>query len=218
MDYYSNAQLHGQIDGIAHCANYYTYAALNQVQTVGGYRVATGAQAHPCGEVMTTYGSDLVFLVNSQGGTPKLDNGDLVSSFNQNHFTRLGQYQLSQWVDVQSTQFVNYFSIAATATKYQLVGKAAVTPGNYQVVMQNNYLTKGQFVKELLITEVGTLGTTNHVLGFAVFAYGICILIEGFSCYFCTCSCASSGGNEPVDFYERLIICAQCAGGMIYYY
>lgn len=85
--------------------------------------------------------------MNSQGGTPQLDNGDLVSSFNKEHFIRLGQYQLSQWVDVQSTQFVNYFTVPATSTKYQLVGKATVTPGNYQVVMQNNYLTKGQFTK-----------------------------------------------------------------------
>jgi hypothetical protein len=110
--------------------------------------------------------------VNSQGGTPRLDNGDLVSSFSQAHFTRLSQYQLSQWVDVQSSLFVNYFSVAATSTKYLLLGKSAVTPGNYQVVMQNNYATKGQFTKELVITEVGLLGATNHVLGFAVFAYG----------------------------------------------
>jgi hypothetical protein len=84
-----------------------------------------------------------VYLVNSQGGTPKLDNGDLTSSFSQNHFKRLSQYQLSQWIDVQSTQFINYFTIPATSTKYELVGKADVTPGNYQVVMQNNYLTQG---------------------------------------------------------------------------
>jgi hypothetical protein len=116
----------------------------------------------------------LVFVVNSQGGTPTLDNGDLVSPFNRAHFIRLGQYQLSQWADVQSTQFVNYFTIAATGTKYLLMGKTEVSPGNYQIVMENNYLTKGQFQKELLITEVGLLGATNHVLGFAVFAYGTC--------------------------------------------
>lgn len=86
---------------------------------------------------------DLIFLVDSQGGTPKLDNGDLVSSFNQDHFKRLPQYQLSQWVDVQSTGFVNYFTVAATSSKWLLAGKAAVTPGNYQIVMQNNYLTNG---------------------------------------------------------------------------
>ncbi len=120
---------------------------------------------------------DIVYLVNSQGSTPQLDNGDLVSSFNQNHFIRLSQYQLSQWVDVQSTQFVNYFTIPATSTKYQLLGKASVTAGNYQVVMQNNYPTKGSFTKELLITEVGLLGTTNHILGFTAFAYGIKINI-----------------------------------------
>jgi hypothetical protein len=138
----------------------------------------------------------LVFLVDGQGSTPKLDNSDLVSSFSQGHFSRLGQYQLSQWVDVQSTQFVNYFTVAATGTKYSLVGKAAVTPGNYQVVMQNNYLTKGKFSKELIITEVGVLGATNHVLGFSVFAYGTLPLTQGCSCFSSTCTCASSGASE----------------------
>lgn len=63
--------------------------------------------------------SDIIYLVDSQGGTPVLDTGNLVSSFNKNyHFVRLNQYQLSQWVDVLSQQFVNYFTIAATSTKY----------------------------------------------------------------------------------------------------
>lgn len=117
--------------------------------------------------------------MNSQGGTPTLDNGDLVSSFNKAHFIRLGQYQLSQWVDVQSTQFINYFTVAATGTKYQLLGKASVTQGNYQVVMQNNYLTQGEFTKKLVITEVGLLGATNHVLGFTAFAYGTSFIMKG---------------------------------------
>lgn len=85
--------------------------------------------------------------MDSQGGTPTLDNGDLISNFNKNHFVRLDQYQLSQWIDVQSQQFVNYFTVPATGTKYQLIGKASVTAGNYQIIMQNNYLTKGTFTK-----------------------------------------------------------------------
>ena len=68
---------------------------------------------------------DSVYLVDTDGGTPQLGNYDLVSSYNKdNHFIRLNQYQLSQWVDVQSQRFVNYFLISATSTKYQLVGVA----------------------------------------------------------------------------------------------
>ena len=66
-----------------------------------------------------------MYLVDSDGGTPQLGNYDLVSSYNKNyHFLRLSQYQLSQWVDVQSQRFVNYFLISATSTKYELVGVA----------------------------------------------------------------------------------------------
>ena len=115
---------------------------------------------------------DIIYVVDSQGGTPTLDNGDLVSSFALKHFARLNQYQLSQWVDVLSTQFISYFTVSATKTKYILVGKVDVTQGNYQIVMQNNYLTKGEFSKQLIISEVGMLGTTNHILGFTLFAYG----------------------------------------------
>lgn len=70
---------------------------------------------------------------------------------------------------------MNYFSVGASPTKYQLVGSVAVTEGNYQVVMQNNFPTKGQFTKEVLISEVGVLGVTNHLVGFCLFAYGISI-------------------------------------------
>ena len=97
--------------------------------------------------------NDIVYLVDSDGGTPTLDNGDLISSFSKNyHFLRLENYQISQWVDVQSQMFVNYFSVPVTGTKYQLVGKTQVSEGSYQVVMQNNLLTQGQFTKELVIS------------------------------------------------------------------
>jgi hypothetical protein len=158
--------------------------------------------------------------VNSQGGTPKLDNGDLVSSFNQDHFNRLAQYQLSQWVDVESTRFVNYFTVAATGSKWLLAGKAAVSPGNYQVVMQNNYLTKGQFTKELVITEVGLLGATNHVLGFTVFAYGTPPFIQDSSSSSSTSTSASSGASEPLhDFCHSMglmwMVCVVCVARVV---
>lgn len=112
-------------------------------------------------------------MVDSTGGTPQLDNGNLISPFNKDyHFLRLDQYQLSQWVDVQSQRFVNYFTVAATSTKYELVGIVSVSAGDYQVVMQNNFPTKGQFSKSVLVTEVGALGITNHLVGFTLFAYG----------------------------------------------
>lgn len=83
---------------------------------------------------------------------------------------------MSQWVDVLSSQFINYFTIPATSTKYELVGAANVTGGNYQVVMQNNFLTQGQFTKSLVISEVGMMGITNHLVGFTLFAGGTFIL------------------------------------------
>lgn len=83
---------------------------------------------------------------------------------------------MSQWVDVLSPQFINYFTIPATSTKYELVGATTVTAGNYQVVMQNNFLSQGQFSKSLVISEVGILGITNHVAGFTLFACGSFIL------------------------------------------
>jgi hypothetical protein len=117
--------------------------------------------------------ADAIYIVDSSGGTPTLDTGNLISSFNKNyHFLRLNQYQISQWVDVQSQRFVNYFSVAATSTKYELVGSLSVSTGNYQVVMQNNFPTQGKFSKEVVITEVGILGVTNHLMGFTMFAYG----------------------------------------------
>ena len=114
-----------------------------------------------------------MYLVDSEGGTPVLDNGDLTSPFNKkHHFKRLSNYQVSQWVDVGGAQFVNYFSVPVTGTKYQLVGKTEVSVGNYQIVMQNNLKTQGKFTKELVITEVNIIGATSHLLGFTLFAYG----------------------------------------------
>ena len=90
---------------------------------------------------------------------------------------RLDQYQLSQWVDVQSQRFVNYFTVPVTGVKYELIGVVDIQAGNYKVVMQNNFLTQGVFTKQLLITEVGGLGVANNIMGFSLFSYGTHIFI-----------------------------------------
>ena len=48
--------------------------------------------------------------------------------------------------------------------------------GNYQIIIRNNFLTKGQFSKTLVLSEIGTLGDANLVLGFSIFAFGILVL------------------------------------------
>lgn len=55
------------------------------------------------------------------------------------------------------------------------MGKTEVSSGSYQIVMQNNFLSQGEFTKELVVSEVGLMGATNHLLGFALFAYGTAI-------------------------------------------
>ena len=55
MDSFSVKQLHGEVDKVSHCSEYYTYGSLGVGQTVGGYRVNGSAHLHPCGEVMKSY-------------------------------------------------------------------------------------------------------------------------------------------------------------------
>lgn len=52
LDFFSLKQMHGQVDNSKHCDNYSTYGQLGATQTVGGYRVSSTQDAHPCGEVM----------------------------------------------------------------------------------------------------------------------------------------------------------------------
>ena len=52
------------------------------------------------------------------------------------------------------------------------VGKLSMEAGTYQVVIKNADATKSDFTKSILVTEIGTLGATNHILGFTIFAYG----------------------------------------------
>lgn len=49
--------------------------------------------------------------------------------------------------------------------------------GDYRLIIKNSYPTQGEFTKQLLISEVNSLGITNHLLGFAIFAYGIAMLL-----------------------------------------
>jgi len=59
MDFFSVKQFHGEIDTINHCSYYYTYGTLSETLTVGGYRVNSSANAHPCGEIMTSYSTGM---------------------------------------------------------------------------------------------------------------------------------------------------------------
>lgn len=52
-----------------------------------------------------------------------------------------------------------------------------MTTGDYRVIVKNSYPTNGEFTKELFISEVNSLGVTNHLLGFTIFAYGIGMLL-----------------------------------------
>lgn len=143
--------------------------------------------------------------MDSAGGTPQLDQGDLVSNYTTKyHFIRLSQYQLTQWVDVQSSRFINYFTVSTTSTKYILMGKAAVTNGTYQLIIENNYATQGEFTKDILVSEVGLLGTTNHLLGFIVFIVGKDILMQVR--FYCSrkSGSASNGGSDSPDFYDAV--------------
>ena len=143
--------------------------------------------------------------MDASGGTPQLGNYDLVSAYNKdNHFIRLSQYQLAQWVDVQSQRFVNFFLISTTSTKYQLLGVGDLLAENYEVVMQNNFPTRGQFSKQLVITEVNGLGIENHLLGFTLFSYGTYIDIQVFCCFSCMFISAIVGKSDfaPIMFLD----------------
>ena len=66
-----------------------------------------------------------------------------------------------------------------TSVKYMPLGKLTMQPGNYQMVLKNNFPTKDQFVKKILITETGILGDANLVLGFSIFGAGKYVDILG---------------------------------------
>lgn len=111
--------------------------------------------------------------MNNDGGTPTLDT-NLVSQYSTSyHFTRLENYQLRQWTDVTSSKFINWFTVPTTSTKYMLMGKQTMPAGTYEMIVKNVDSTNNDFNKTILVSEVGSLGTTNHLLGFTIFAYGI---------------------------------------------
>lgn len=59
MDFFSIKQLHGEIDNPKHCGQYYTYGSISKTSTVGGYRIKSLANIHPCGEVMSSYSAGI---------------------------------------------------------------------------------------------------------------------------------------------------------------
>lgn len=80
--------------------------------------------------------------MQGDGGTPKLDS-DTMSNYSKNYrFKRLDSYPISQWTDVMHSNFVNWFTIATTSTKYSLMGKLSnMTVGDYRLVVKNNFPT-----------------------------------------------------------------------------
>lgn len=78
---------------------------------------------------------------------------------------------------MHSNNFVNWFTIGSTSTKYMLMGKLDMAVGEYQVIHKNSYPTFDEFNKTLIITETNSLGATNHLLGYLLFGYGIMVLL-----------------------------------------
>lgn len=158
---------------------------MGKVQTSGGYRVTPSTTIHPCGFPMLTLfngtrplNPDSAYIVQSDGGTPYLSNNTISNYSKAYKFTRLAHYPAAQWIDVQQSNFVNWFTIGTTSSKYVLMGKLAnMTAGDYRLIVKNVFTTKGEFTKTVVISEVNSLGVTNHLLGFALFAYGIGMLL-----------------------------------------
>ena len=120
---------------------------------------------------------DQFHIVSSQGSTPNLDT-NLYSNFSKiHHFQRLNDSQATQWVDVESSRFINWFTIPFTSTKYVKMGYLQMKAGDYQFVIRNSYPTNEDFTKTVIFTEINKLGMTNHILGYAIFGYGIIILL-----------------------------------------
>ena len=114
--------------------------------------MSTSNDIHPCGFPMRTVFQDAIYLVNSEGGTPDLDSS-LVSDYSSvYHFKRLDNYQVSQWTDLQSNRFMNWFTVATTSVKYMLMGKQSMQAGTYQMVIKNVDSTKNDFTKSILVS------------------------------------------------------------------
>ena len=115
--------------------------------------------------------------MQSDGGTPYLGNGTISNYSKTYHFKSLSSAPASQWTDVEQSNFVNWFTIPTTSTKYVLMGKLSNMSGDYRLIIKNSYPTNGEFTKQVILSEVNSLGVTNHLLGFALFAYGIGMLL-----------------------------------------
>lgn len=85
---------------------------------------------------------DSTYVLFKDGGTPSLDN-NITSNYSQLYrFKRLENYTHYQWVDVLQSNFMNWFTISATSTKYMLMGKLTnLTSGDYRFIVKNNFPT-----------------------------------------------------------------------------
>ena len=77
---------------------------------------------------------------------------------------------------MESANFINYFTVSYTSTKYLLMGKVTLSPDTYQLIIKNNYQTNGVLNKKLLISEVNQLGIKDPLIGFFMFISGIIVL------------------------------------------
>ena len=87
---------------------------------------------------------DSAYIVQSDGGTPYLGNDTVSNNSKTYRFKHLTASAASQWIDVEQSNFVNWFTIPTTSTKYMLMGKLNnMTSGDYRLIIKNSYPTNG---------------------------------------------------------------------------
>ena len=107
--------------------------------------------------VLLSFILDNFYVVDSQGTTPDIEDS-IESNFSATyHFSQLSSYQTSQWVDVLSGRFINWFTVAFTSTKYVMMGRLQMAAGDYELVIRNSYPTKDEFTKSVIVTEINSL-------------------------------------------------------------
>jgi len=141
---------------------------------------------------------------------PMLPASSLIDSFySGNLFVRAGNYLYTQWLDVQDPLMVSWFTRPSTNNKLMLVGgvaAASIPPGNYSVVIYNNFQTDSS--KKLLVLTVNSIGTNNYVLGFSLLA---CCkqssVTQPFYCSFSSYASASARRARPTSDSSSITNC-----------
>ena len=145
-----------------------------------GHNFSENDVASPCGLLARSYFNDSYNITFDNGTYIYINESGIANQYlKKNFYKRRKNYQVTQWIDVENEHFINWMSTETFSTFRKLWGRINIDlePGNYYLIVHDNYDTGRYDSKKSIIIGIANVFGVNNMFGYFFIAIAIYLFL-----------------------------------------